>query len=121
MALAVADVAAALLDALGPGIEVELAVQVDVATAQADALAVDAGEVRLATDARAVAAVEGVVPGIQLPDRRRVYRRDEVAHAVGHVHQVLVGADAVHRRHRVAGQVPGWADVEAPAAVRKAD
>ena len=73
MALAVGDVRPALLDPLAPAVEVELAVvELDVDPAQADALAVDAGEVGLAADLGAVAAVERVVPDVQLPGGRRV-------------------------------------------------
>ena len=73
VALAVGDVGAALLDPLDPAVEVELAVvELDVDPAQADALAVDAGEVGLAADPAAVAAVERVIPDVQLPDGRRV-------------------------------------------------
>ena len=78
----------------------ELAVQVDVAAAQADALAVDAGEIGLAADPAAVAAVERVIPHVQFPHGRRVHRRDEVAQVVRHVHDVFVGADAVHAAAR---------------------
>ena len=49
VAAAVADIGPALLDPFTPGVEVELAVgKLDVNAAQADALAVDAGEVGLA-------------------------------------------------------------------------
>src|SRR5262249_33548002 len=112
---------AAVLDALHPVVEHQLFAQVDVTAADPDALAVDAREVGLAADAAGVAAVQRVVPDVQLPDRRRVHRGDEVAHAVADVHDVLGGADAVHGRHDVVGQLARAADVQPPAAVGEAD
>ena len=51
VAAAIADVGAALLDALAVAVEVELAVvELDVDSAQAHAFAVDAGKVGLAAD-----------------------------------------------------------------------
>ena len=102
VALAVGDVGPALLDPLAPAVEVELAVgELDVDPAQADALAVDAGEVGLAADLGPVAAVERVVPDVELPGGRRVDARDEIDRVVDHVDDVLVGADAVERRDLV--------------------
>ncbi len=106
-----------------PGVEVERLVlrpELHVAAAQADALAVDAGEIGLAADAAGVAAVERVIPDVQLPDDGRIDRRDEVAGVVHDVDDVLVGADAVERRHLVGRQLVAG-DLQAPAAVREAD
>src|SRR5262249_35574619 len=104
-----------------PGLEIELAVEVDVAAAQAHTLAVDAWKIRLSTDPAAEAAVERVIPDVQLPDRRRIHRRDEVAGVVGDVHEVIVGHDAAHGRNDVVGQFAGWPGIEAPAAVCEAN
>ncbi len=102
VAVAVADIRPALLDPLAPLVEVELAVvELDVDPAQADALAVDAGEVGLAADLGPVAAVERVIPDVELPRGRRVDARDEVDRVVDHVDDVFVGADAVERRDLV--------------------
>src|SRR5260370_30015124 len=126
MAQAVADVTASLLDSLDPVVEIELAARVDIAAAQADALAVDAGEIRLAADPAAVAAIQRVVPDVELPIGRRVDRGDEVTHAVGDIHEILVGADAVHHRQEIIGDLPGGRVVrllggQAPATVSEAD
>ncbi len=73
MAAAVADIRPALLDPLAPAVEIELAVgQLDVDPAQADALAVDAGEVGLAADPGPIAAIERVIPDVELPGGGRV-------------------------------------------------
>ena len=86
-----------------------VAVELHVRPAQADALAVDAGEVGLAADPAAVAAVERVIPDVQFPGGRRVDRRDEVDRVVDHVDDVFVGADAVERRDLVVRQLVGVA------------
>src|SRR5690606_28286355 len=70
-------------------------------------------------DTAGIAAVERVVPDVQLPDAGRIDGRDEVAGVVHDVHDVLVGADAVEGRHFVGGQFVGG-DFQAPAAVREA-
>src|SRR5262249_52391906 len=117
----VADVAAPLLDALGPGVEFEFAVEVDVAASEPDALAVDAREIGLAADPAAVAAIQRVIPSVQLPDGRRVHGGNEIASIVSNVDEVFVGPDAVHRRNNVVRQFARRTDIEAPAAVREAD
>src|SRR6266571_8270762 len=99
MALAVTDIGSALLDSLGPFVELEFTVEMHVTSPQADALAIDAWKIGLAANPAAVAAIERVIPDVQLVDRRRVHGGDEVAHAVRDVDQVLIGADAVHRGH----------------------
>src|SRR6266478_6988821 len=121
MALAVADIGPAQLDSLGPSVEIELTVEVHIAPAQADALAINARKIGLAANPAAVAAIERVIPDVQLVNRRRVHGGDEVAHAVRNVDQVLIGADAVHRGHDIVGQFSRRADVKAPAAVSEAD
>src|SRR5262249_50019783 len=125
VAFAVADVTAAVLDPFGPGVEIKLAVEMDVAAAQADALAVDAREIGLAANAAAVAAVQRVIPDVQLPNRRRVHGGDETAGIVRDIHEILVGADARHARHHVVGQLANvgaaLGRLQAPAAVRETD
>ncbi len=78
-------VAAAVAQPVDPAVVVERLVlgQLDVGAAQADALAVDAGKVGLAADPGGVAAVERVIPDVQLPDGRRVDGRDEIARRRG--------------------------------------
>src|SRR5881628_1709237 len=103
MTQAVTDVTASSLDSFDPVVEIQFAVEVNIAATQADALAVDTREVGLAADTCAIAAIQGVVPDIELPIRWRIDRRDEVAGAVGDVHEVFIGADAVHHRQDVIG------------------
>ena len=68
VAPAVADVGPAFLDPLAPAVEIEPAVvELDVDPAQSHALAVDAGEIGLAADPRAEAAIERVIPDVELP------------------------------------------------------
>lgn len=68
VAPAVADIKPAFLDPLAPAVEIEPAIiQLDVDPAQSHALAVDAGEIGLAADPRAEAAVERVIPVVELP------------------------------------------------------
>ena len=98
---------AALLDSFRPVIEIELAVEVDVAAAHADAVIVYAREICLTADPATVAAIQGVVPDVQFPDRRRIHGADEITSIVGDVNQVFVGADAVHPRHDVIGKLVG--------------
>ena len=50
----------------------EAAVKFDIGAAEADALAVDAGEIGLTADAGAEAGVEGVVPDVELPGMRGI-------------------------------------------------
>src|SRR5262249_14858588 len=108
-------------DPLAPAVEVELAVvELDVDPAQAHALTVNAREVRLAADPGPVAAVERVVPDVELPGGRRVDRRDEVDHIVHHVDDIFVRADAVERGYLIAREV-GILDLQAPPRVREAD
>ena len=83
---------------------VATAFEFDIGTAQPDALAVDAGEIGLAADAALIAAVERVVPDVQLPEDRRIDRRNEIAHVVNDVDDVFIGADAVEPRHFEVGQ-----------------
>ena len=106
VAVAVGDVGPALLDPFAPLVEVELAVgELDVNPAQADALAVDAGKVGLAAELGPVAAVERVIPDVELPGSGRVDARDEIDRVVHHVDDVFVGADAVERRDLVGRQL----------------
>src|SRR5205807_7860642 len=114
VALAVRDVGAAVAYAPHPRVVVEPPRHLNIRAAHADAVGVDAGEVRLAADARAEAAVERVIPDVQLPRGGRVGGGDEVHHALGHVNDVLVRADAVEGRHLVVRQLVGL-DLEAPA------
>src|SRR5262249_27007107 len=74
--LAVRNVSPPFAHAFSPRIVIEPAVEFDVAASQPDSLAVDAGKVSLAADARAEPGVERVVPDVQLPWRGRVYGRD---------------------------------------------
>src|SRR5690242_19666763 len=107
MAHAVAHVASALTDAFGPGIEVQFAVQFYVGAADAHPLAVNAGKVGLAAGAGAVAAIEGVVPHVELGYGIGIDRGNEVDggnltsvgtfHGVGNVDNVFVGPNAVIR------------------------
>src|SRR6185436_12204258 len=106
-------------DTVNPGVEVQLAIELDVAAAQADARAVDAGEVGFAADACAEAGVERVIPDVQLPDRRRVYSRDEIHRVVRYVNDVFVRADAVKFGQFVMRQLGGL-HFQAPARMREA-
>src|SRR5271157_2152791 len=102
VAAAVPDVGPAFLDALAPAVEIEPAVvELDVDSPQADALAVNAGEIGLAADPRAKAAVQGVIPDVEQPGNRRVHRGQEIDRVMHHVHDVFIGADAVEGRNLV--------------------
>src|SRR5208337_1037728 len=91
VAAAVADVGPAFLGALAPAVEIEPAVvELDVDAPQADALAVNAGKIGLAADPRAKAAVQGVIPDVELPGNWRVHRRQDIDRAVHHVHDVFI-------------------------------
>ena len=73
MAAAIADIRPALLDSFTPCVKIELAVgQLDVNAPQADAFAVDAGEVGLAGNLGPIPAIERVIPDIELPGSRRI-------------------------------------------------
>ena len=78
------------------------------------------GKVGLAADLGPIAAVERVIPDVELPRGRGVDGRDEVDRVVHHVDDVLVGADAVERRDLVGGKLV-VGDLEAPARMREAD
>ena len=111
MTLAVADVVAAESNAFAPGVILELAIELHVAATEADLLAVDAGEVGLAADARAESGVERVIPDVQLPGVRRVDGGHEIdgrhelairaGNLVSDVHDVFIRADAVELRQAV--------------------
>ena len=137
----VAAVAAAVLQAQHPVIKVELlllllGIELDVDSAQSDAVPVDAREIGLATDAALVAAVERVIPAVELPDARRIDRRDEIAHVVDDIDDIFIRANAVERRHGIIRQLVGGAagtsrhtlttgtvvrQLQPPAAVRETD
>src|SRR5262249_44007085 len=97
--------AAAVGDRLAPAVIIDLAVHLAVDAAHADAVAADAGEVGLAAGADAEAAVERVVPHVELGAAVGVHGRDEVdgrdrlavgaGDLVGDIDHVFVGADAV--------------------------
>ena len=100
MAFSVCHIAATVLDAFDVAVKVEgVVVEFDVEPAQSDAFPIDAGEVGFATDSGAKTTVEGVVPDVEFPVDRRVDGGDEVNRIVGHVHDVLVGPDAIEARH----------------------
>ena len=121
MAAAVADVGPAFLDALAPAVEIEPAVfELDVDSPQADALAVNTGKIGLAADPRAKAAIQGVIPDVQLPRSRRVHRRQEIDCVVHHVHDVFIGADAVEGRNLVGRNRVGRG-LQSPARVGEPD
>src|SRR5262249_55897799 len=94
--------------------------KLDVGPAAADALVCDAWEVCFARDARTEAAVERVIPDVQLVGIRCVAGGDEVDGIVRDVDDELVRADAVKRRYLESGQFPRLR-LEAPAAVREPD
>ncbi len=120
MASAVGDIGSAELHAFAPLVEIELAFgKLDIDAAEPDALAVDAGKIGLAADPGAIAAVERVVPDVELPGGGRVDGRDEVDGVMHHVDDVFVGADAVKLGHFVAGKLL-VGDLQPPARVRKA-
>ena len=104
---AVATVAAAILDPLHPGIEIERLplVELHVDPPQPHPVTVDAGEVGLAADPRREAAIECVVPNVELPHRWRVDGREKIAHAGRRRDNVLIGADPVEAGHGVIGEL----------------
>src|SRR5207244_3404187 len=87
VAVAIADVAASGPDAIAPPVEVELTVQLHVGATETNALAIDAREVRLAADASAIAAIEGVVPHVQFPHIRRI----DGGHVIDCRHEPAIG------------------------------
>src|SRR5258708_29325469 len=113
MAHSVAHVAAALPDAFRPGIEVQLAIQLDVGPPDPNPFAVNSRKIRLAAVPRPVPAIERVIPHVQLGNGISVDCRDEVdrrnlpavrpLHGMGHVHHILIRPDSVIRRNRI-----GW-------------
>ena len=124
VAPAIADVVSALSNALAPLVVIEFAIEFDIRPANPDPLAIDARKVRLATDARAEAGVQRLVPDIQFPNRGRVHHRKEIdgghrfavgaGHFVGHIHDVFIGADAVEFGHVVIRQLAAF-DLQTPA------
>lgn len=129
VAFAVADVVAAEAEAFAPVFVVEFAVELHVGAAEANAFAVDAGEIGFATDAGAVADIEGVIPDIEFPGIGCVDGGDEIdgtdefavgaGNFVGNVDDVFVGADAFEGRDGVVGEF-GGIDFEAPAGMGRA-
>src|SRR5690606_8108773 len=111
MAHAVTGVAAPGFDAVAPRIEIELRSgrKLYVASSESDALAVDAGKIGFAADARADAAIEHMIPYIQLPDGGGIDGGNKIALAGGTGDDEFVGADSVERRHRVVGKRVGRA------------
>src|SRR5262245_2751178 len=115
MAAAVADVVAAAPDAFAPVRVIEFSIELYVRAPDADFLAIDAREIGLATDSRAEAHVERVIPDVQLPDVRRVDGGHEIhgwnrpavpiRNLVRHIDDVLVRADAVEWGNDVVRQL----------------
>ena len=84
------------LTPFAPLVEVELAFgELDVHAAQTNFFTVDAWEVGLAANLGSIAAVERVIPDIELPGGWRVDARNKVDGVVHDVDDVFVGADAV--------------------------
>ena len=117
MAEAIAHVIAAGANALAPVFVTPFLRQLDVGAAQADALAVDAREIRLAADACAEADVERVIPDVQFPRVRRIDHRHEIdrrhrlavrpGQLVGDIDDVFIRADAAEGRDDVIGKLVG--------------
>src|SRR5262249_47785615 len=109
------------LDSFAPLVEVELAFgQPHVDSAQANLFTIDTGEIGFATDLGSIAAVQRVVPDVELPGGWCVDAGDEIDGVMHDVDNVFVGADAVVWGHVVAGQleVVGF---EPPTRMREAD
>ena len=121
VAAAVAAITPPVFDAQNPGIKIQLFAfgNFDINPAEADFVAVDAGEIRLAADLRPEAAIQRVIPDVEFPDARRIDGGDEIAHIMGDGDDVLVRPDAVELGHRVIGQLVRGAAV--PAAGRVGD
>ena len=74
MTEAVRHVAAALAHAFAPRVVIQALWQVHVRTTATDAIVGDARKIGLAADPGAIAAVEGVIPDVQLGDERCIHR-----------------------------------------------
>src|SRR5262245_38559496 len=118
VALAVRNVSAPVAHAFDPTVVAQL-IELDITAAQAHALAINAGEIGLAADARTEAGVERVIPDVQLPRRWRVDGRNEIYGVMRHVDNVFVRADAVEPRQFVIGQ-GGALRLQPPTRVREA-
>src|SRR5579872_3755973 len=84
VAQSVAAITATIFESLDPRVVSEplIGTQLDINAPQPDLVAVNARKVGFAADSRRHAAVESVIPDVELPDWRRVDRRDEVAGAI---------------------------------------
>src|SRR6185437_4649433 len=122
MAQPITAVAAAVANAVGPGIVVQrlFGIELYVAAAQADPILVNAGKVRFAADSRGKATIQRVIPDIHLPREWRVDGRNEVASSVNGVDDELIGADAVEAGHLVIGNLLALR-LQSPAAMGEAD
>ena len=105
MGPAIADIAPPRRDRVAPGIKVEGPVETGIDASDPDPLAGHAGEVGLAAGPHRQAAVENVVPQIPFRPPVGVHHREEVDGRNGttvrarddmrHIHDELVGADAI--------------------------
>src|SRR5262249_19093955 len=93
----------------------------DVDAAEADFVAIDAGKIGLATDSRGHAAVQRVIPGVQLPDSGCIDGGNEIAHAVDRIDDELVSPNAIEGRHRIVGQFVGGPPARSAGTRRVAD
>src|SRR4029077_4897010 len=101
VALTVRYIIAAFADSFRPIGVIELARLAHITAAQAYPLSVNAREIRLAADARAIAGVQRVIPDIQLISVGRIHRGYEVYEFVRHADDIFVCADAIEGRHLV--------------------
>ena len=105
MGPAIAHIAPPVRDRIAPSVEVERPVETGIDASDPDPLAGHAGEVGLAAAPHFKAAVEDVVPEIPFRAPVGVHHREEVdgadgvavgaGHFMGHIHDELVGADAI--------------------------
>src|SRR5436190_11236057 len=98
MTLPVRRIVATLTQPRYPVVIVELRLP-HIAATQPDTLAINTRKVSLATDSRSIADVQRVIPHVELPCVRRVYRRNDIRQSMRHGHDVFIRADSIERRH----------------------
>src|ERR1700693_2395156 len=96
MASALRNVAAPVAHSGQPALIGEGPVDLRIDTSLPDSGISDAGEIGFPRNARAETDIQRVIPDVELPGVGCVHGRDEVnSVGVGHIHNVLIGPDAV--------------------------
>ena len=106
----IATVASAIADTGDPRIVGQGFVlrQFHVNATKSNTFSVDTWKVGFAANATRVTAIEGVVPNVELPDRRGIDGGDEIANIVDNVDNVFVRSNTIEGRHIVVGELVTW-------------